>query len=179
MRTSERPGASRSRSGTASGPDELMRESPATPATPATSATSTESPVGLDALDVFAEHAARIIEAVGIAILVIGVALATGVFLLQALRERRIQQAYQRYRGSLGRAILLSLEFLVAADIIGTVAVEPTLYNLGVLGIIVLIRTFLSFALEAEINGHWPWRESEVLRRQRGPEPGSPEAQKL
>lgn len=95
------------------------------------------------------------------------------------LRERRLQAAYQRHRGSLGRAILLSLEFLVAADIIGTVAVEPTLHNLGVLGIIVLIRTFLRFALEAEINGHWPWRESEVLRRQRGPEADPPDSRKL
>jgi uncharacterized membrane protein len=61
--------------------------------------------------------------------------------------------AHHRYWGDLGRAILLGLEFLVAADIIGTVAVDPTFRSLGVLGLIVLIRTFLSFALEVEIQG--------------------------
>jgi uncharacterized membrane protein len=69
--------------------------------------------------------------------------------------------AYRQYRGDLGRAILLGLEFLVAADIIGTVAVDPTFRSLGVLGLIVLIRTFLSFALEVEIQGRWPWQGRE------------------
>ena len=63
-----------------------------------------------------------------------------------------------RKRSDLGRAILLGLEFLVAADIINTVAIEPTLESIAVLAAIVLVRTFLSFALEAEIEGHWPWQ---------------------
>ena len=67
-------------------------------------------------------------------------------------------RAYQGYRRNLGRGILLGLEFLVIADIIGTVAVEPSFRNLGVLGLIVLIRTFLSFALEVEIEGRFPWQ---------------------
>jgi uncharacterized membrane protein len=58
----------------------------------------------------------------------------------------------------LGQAILLGLEFLVAADIIGTVAVDPTFRNVGILGAVVAIRTFLSFALEVEIQGRWPWQ---------------------
>jgi uncharacterized membrane protein len=58
----------------------------------------------------------------------------------------------------LGQAILLGLEFLVAADIIGTVAVNPTFRNVGILGAVVAIRTFLSFALEVEIQGRWPWQ---------------------
>ena len=58
-----------------------------------------------------------------------------------------------------GRAILLGLEFLVIADIIGTVAIEPTLQNLGVLAVIVAIRTLLSFALELEVSGRWPWQK--------------------
>ncbi len=70
--------------------------------------------------------------------------------------------AFHRYRANLGRGILLGLEHLVAADIIGTVAVTPSFENLAVLGLIVLIRTFLSFSLEVEIEGHWPWRRSEV-----------------
>ena len=59
-----------------------------------------------------------------------------------------------------GRSILLALEFLVAADIIRTVAVEPSLENVAVLGLIVLIRTLLSFSLEVEIDGTWPWRRA-------------------
>jgi hypothetical protein len=68
--------------------------------------------------------------------------------------------AYRRYRANLGRGILLGLELLVAADIIGTVAVTPSLQNLAVLGLIVLIRTFLSFSLEVEIEGRWPWQRA-------------------
>ena len=64
------------------------------------------------------------------------------------------------FRSNLGRSILLGLEFLVAADIINTVAVEPTIQSLIVLAGIVLIRTFLSFSLEVEIEGRWPWRKA-------------------
>ena len=63
------------------------------------------------------------------------------------------------FRSNLGRSILLGLEFLVAADIINTVAVEPTIQSLIVLAGIVLIRTFLSFSLEVEIEGRWPWQK--------------------
>lgn len=104
----------------------------------------------------------RAIEVSGIAVIVVGGLAATAVFAAAALGRRDFGRAYRDYRGNLGRAILLGLEFLVAADIIGTVAVEPTLENLAVLAGIVLIRTFLSFALEVEINGHWPWREREA-----------------
>jgi uncharacterized membrane protein len=66
---------------------------------------------------------------------------------------------YRSYRQLLGRSILLGLELLVAADIIRTVAVAPTYDSVGVLAIIVLIRTFLSFSLELEITGRWPWQK--------------------
>lgn len=66
--------------------------------------------------------------------------------------------AYETLRRNLGRTLLLSLEFLVAADIIYTLAVEPTFYSLGVLAVLVAIRTFLSFALEVEVEGRWPWQ---------------------
>jgi uncharacterized membrane protein len=72
---------------------------------------------------------------------------------------RRDTGVYEEYRRLLGRSILLGLEFLVAADIIRTVAIEPTFYNVGVLAIIVIIRTFLSFALGLEITGRWPWQK--------------------
>ena len=66
---------------------------------------------------------------------------------------------YAAYRQNLGRAILLGLELLVAGDIIRTVAVAPTLQNLAVLALIVVIRTFLSFSLELEVTGRWPWQQ--------------------
>ena len=94
------------------------------------------------------------IDTVGVAAIVIGAIYATAVF----VRELDASEAYRRYRQSLGRAILLGLEFLVAGDIIRTVAVAPTLPNVTVLGIVVLIRTFLSTALELELEGKWPWQ---------------------
>lgn len=75
------------------------------------------------------------------------------------------------YKADLGRGVLLGLELLVAADIVGTVAIAPTFNNLGVLAIVILVRTFLSVSLGVEIDGHWPWRRREIdLRtRQRPP----------
>lgn len=107
-----------------------------------------------------AHRVAMVIEAAGILVIVLGATIASGRFLRDWLRERSLEGPYQAYRGNLGRAILLGLELLVAADIVGTVVVAPTFENLGVLGLIVLIRTVLSFALEVEINGHWPWQHS-------------------
>jgi uncharacterized membrane protein len=116
----------------------------------------------------------RGIEVVGIGIIVLGAAAASLLFLWRVLRgtggPRR--GAYETYRADLGRAILLGLEFLVAADIIGTVAVAPTLESLAVLAGIVLIRTFLSFSLEVEIEGRWPW-EHAVPPRLDAPPAGS------
>ena len=105
---------------------------------------------------------ASAIEAVGIAIIVAGALASSLYFLWQLLNGCVLADSYQAYRANLGRGILLGLEFLIAADIIGTVAVEPTLENLGVLAIIVLIRTFLSFTLEIEIQGRWPWQHARV-----------------
>lgn len=99
----------------------------------------------------------RIIEVGGIAIIVLGTLGATLAVLWQLLQGRPGEKVFSLYRSNLGRAILLGLEFLVAADIINTVAIEPTLQSLLILGGIVLIRTFLSFSLEVEIEGRWPW----------------------
>jgi uncharacterized membrane protein len=66
--------------------------------------------------------------------------------------------AYENYKHDLGKTLLLGLEFLVAGDVVRTVALEPTLNNVGVLGILVLIRTFLSWSLVVEIEGRWPWQ---------------------
>ena len=83
------------------------------------------------------------------------------------VRERRNRdKAVANFRSSLGRAILLGLEFLVAADIINTVAVTPTLLSVAVLAGIVIIRTFLSFSLEVEIEGRWPWQRRKGEQRE-------------
>lgn len=100
----------------------------------------------------------RIIELTGIAIIAFGAFATLIVFLYSVCRREDRNRAIASFRSSLGRAILLGLEFLVAADIINTVAVEPTLNSVAVLAGIVAIRTFLSFSLDTEIEGHWPWQ---------------------
>jgi uncharacterized membrane protein len=99
-------------------------------------------------------------EAAGIVVLVLGAALAL-VSCAAALRRREAAAtAYLTLRQGLGRAILLGLEFLVAADIIRSVALNPTFASVGVLGLLVVVRTFLSWSLEVEIEGAWPWHRS-------------------
>jgi uncharacterized membrane protein len=98
-------------------------------------------------------------QVVGIAVLIIGALLAFIVY-LKALHRGDTPTAYSDLRRDLGKAILVGLELLVAADIISSVAINPTFATLGVLGLIVLIRTFLSWSLEVEVNGRWPWQSS-------------------
>jgi uncharacterized membrane protein len=108
---------------------------------------------------------ARGVEIIGIVTLVLGLAAAlvrAGLVLTSG--QGGVEEAYRIVRTVFGRSILLGLEFLVAADIIRTVAVQPSLQNVAVLGLIVLIRTFLSFSLEVEIDGRWPWQHA-VLGR--------------
>lgn len=100
-------------------------------------------------------HLAEVIEGIGVCVMILGGVAASFIY-LKSLSQKSIS-AYEEYRKNLGRAILLGLEFLVAGDIIGTIAVKPTFTSLGVLGLIVLIRTFLSLSLTVEIEGRWPW----------------------
>lgn len=102
----------------------------------------------------------RAIEIAGIAVIVVGAAAALVHFLLHLGRAATKEEAVSDLRSNLGRSILLGLELLVAADIINTVAIEPNLDSLAVLAGIVLIRTFLSFSLEVEIEGCWPWQRA-------------------
>ncbi len=102
------------------------------------------------------ELVGKVVDAGGVAIVVVGVLVATVLALRMLLKRQK--GAYEAYRRLLGRSILLGLEFLVAADIIRTVAVTPTFRSVGVLAVIVVIRTFLSFSLELEITGRWPWQ---------------------
>ena len=102
-----------------------------------------------------AGHAA---EAAGVAVIVIGFVVAGGLAVAD-LRRQPKSKVFRALRQRLGRAILLGLELLVGADIIGTVTEDPNLTSVLVLGVIVLIRTFLSFTLELEIEGRWPWQK--------------------
>ena len=103
------------------------------------------------------ELIARFIEAVGVLVIVLGIAFA----FFRFARGARTLEAYGRVRKDLGRAILLGLEVLVAADIVATVVTEPTMEKVLVLGVIVLIRTFLSFSLEIELEGKLPWQQAD------------------
>ncbi|MBA3234213.1 MAG: DUF1622 domain-containing protein [Propionibacteriales bacterium] len=100
------------------------------------------------------------IDAVGVAVIVIGALAATAIAAARLARGN--EAVYGPYRQHLGRSILLGLELLVGADIIRTVAVKPTFTSAGVLGLIVVIRTFLSLSIELEITGRWPWQKKNV-----------------
>jgi uncharacterized membrane protein len=99
----------------------------------------------------------------GVLILVIG---ALAAFVTAALSYRRVgpKQAYEGARRNVGRAILLGLEFLIIADIVLTITVDPTLQSAVALGLIVLVRTFLSFSLEVELEGALPWKRATLAR---------------
>lgn len=108
------------------------------------------------------EWAALGIEMLGAIVIVAGVlrvAITRGtVRFLMKLDE---PGAYESYKHQIGRSLLLGLEFLVAGDVVRTVALEPTLSNVAVLGLLVLVRTFLSWTLAVEIEGRWPWQRPE------------------
>ena len=105
------------------------------------------------------EWAALAIEILGAVVIVAGVikvAITRGT--IRYLFQLEKPGAYQDYKHQLGKTLLLGLEFLVAGDVVRTVALEPTLNNVAVLGLLVLIRTFLSWSLAVEIEGRWPWQ---------------------
>jgi uncharacterized membrane protein len=99
------------------------------------------------------------VDAAGVGIIVVGAVYTTLRFLLVLLRRADGDTSYRSYRQGLGRTLLLGLEFLVAADVIRTVAVTPTFTSVGVLAVVVVIRTFLSWSLELELEGRWPWQK--------------------
>ena len=102
-------------------------------------------------------YAGYAIEAIGVFIVILG-SIYSSVLFVRDFRQLPEGAAYQTFRRQLGRSIILGLEFLIAGDIIRTVIVEATLESVIVLGIIVLIRTFLSITLYLEVEGRWPWQ---------------------
>jgi uncharacterized membrane protein len=113
-----------------------------------------------DRAHAFVDELAKLLELAGVGIIIGGVVLAGLVFVVSGLRGLGWQAAYQACRSNLGRGILLGLELLVGADIISTITAPLTFQSVALLGGIILIRTFLSFSLETEIEGCWPWQRA-------------------
>jgi uncharacterized membrane protein len=113
---------------------------------------------------------AEAFDVVGAAVLVVGFIWSV-VLAARTWRSAGGAEAYRRLRTTFGGVLLLGLEILVAADLVRTVAVSPTLQNVIVLGLIVVIRTFLSFSLQVEIDGSLPWQRSGAQRRRTTNEP--------
>lgn len=109
----------------------------------------------------FMSDVVRALELVGVAILLVGAVIAFVGYGLHLARGAQRLAAFQGLRASLGRAILLGLEVLVVADIVRTIVVEPTLESAATLGVIVLVRILLSFAIDVEVDGVVPWRKAE------------------
>jgi len=105
------------------------------------------------------EYAATGIEVLAVAIIATVIVTATAVYLFLYLTRRADLRTYDDFRQRVGRGMLLGLEILVAADVIRTVALEPTLQNVLILGLLVVIRTFLSWTLVLEIEERWPWQQ--------------------
>jgi uncharacterized membrane protein len=102
------------------------------------------------------ELAAIGVEVLAVTIMLVVIVVGTGRWLAHS--AKKVKKGYEHYRLVVGKALLVGLELLVAADIIRTVAIETTLQNMATLGILVLIRTFLGWSLSVEIEGHWPWQ---------------------
>ncbi len=106
------------------------------------------------------DNISRAFEWIGVAVIVLAFLLTLGFLIRDLLRRADSEEIYARVRTTFGRGLLLGLEVLVAADLIRTIAVEPTMTSVTVLGILVVIRTLLSFSLDVEIDGTLPWRRA-------------------
>jgi uncharacterized membrane protein len=129
--------------------------------------------VGFMTYDEFISDVVKVVEGVGAAIMVIGGLVALVAYLVAVARPPTRTDAYRRLRRSLGEIILLGLEVLIVGDIVRTIVVDPTFESVTVLGLIVVIRIVLSFSLEVEIEGTWPWSRWKLAH---GATPVDPEA---
>lgn len=105
------------------------------------------------------------IDAIGVGIIAVGTIAAFWLYIQKVALRAGHEQVYQRARYRLARAIIFGLEILIAGDIIRTVALTPTFENIGVLALIVIVRTFLAFTLQVEIEGAWPWSQGNSASR--------------
>ena len=113
------------------------------------------------------ESISKVFEIAGVIVIMVGFVLALVRAGVQLFGRHDASGAYDLIRSIFGKSVLLGLEVLVAADLIRTIAVNPSLDNLYVLLLLVIIRTFLSWALEVELDGAWPWRKKELEVRER------------
>jgi uncharacterized membrane protein len=116
------------------------------------------------------ETVTRLFEVLGVGVILVGL-LVSAYQAVVLMAKGSAHLAYEKVRSTFGRSVLLGLELLVAGDIIRTVALDPTMDNLLVLGLLVVIRTFLSWSLEVEIDGRWPWQAAAL------PKDGAKDAQ--
>jgi len=107
------------------------------------------------------------IEILAIAIIVVGIVIGTFNYVRRSTAKPRVPGAYSQYKARMARSLLLGLEILVAADIIRTVALDPTLNAIAALGLLVIVRTFLSWAIVVEMEGRWPWQQREQAETER------------
>ena len=106
------------------------------------------------------EFATIAMEIFAVIVIIVGIVYGAARFIAAMVRRGDIPRAFVTFKAFMGRTLLLGLEILVAADVVRTVALEPTMDNVIVLGILVLIRTFLSWSLVVEIEGRWPWQKA-------------------
>ena len=114
-------------------------------------------------LDRLLEITTAVIELVGVSVLVLGFLISVGRY-LRHYRHMATPDLVQEFKLGLGRTVLIGLEILVAATIVKTVTVKPTLVTIGLLGGIIIVRTILSWAMVLEMDGHWPWQSGPRIR---------------
>ena len=115
----------------------------------------------MEHLRFYIDYIAKIMEAIGVLTIFSGAIYSFFIFFKSLKRHER--NPYVRFRQTLGKTILLGLEILIAADIMATVVTDPTLGSVTILGVIVLIRTFLSLSLQVELEGKFPWQKNKSV----------------
>ncbi len=112
----------------------------------------------MDNIKLYVEYISKIVEGIGVLTIFLGALYSLTIFMASAFKKKA--NSYILLRQSLGKSILLGLEILIAADIMATVVTDPTIKSVTILGIIVLIRTFLSLSLQVEVEGRFPWQKA-------------------
>jgi uncharacterized membrane protein len=114
----------------------------------------------MENLKIYIDYIAKTIEVIGVLTIFLGAVYSLIIFIKSIIKKE--DGNYKKLRQTLGKSILIGLEILIAADIIATVVTDPTLLSVSVLGLIVLIRTFLSMSLQVELEGKFPWQNSKI-----------------
>ncbi|MFK5857589.1 MAG: DUF1622 domain-containing protein [Bacteroidota bacterium] len=116
----------------------------------------------MDNFKIYVDYISNIVEGIGVATIFFGAVYSLTMFFIAVIKKK--SNTYVKLRQSLGKSILLGLEILIAADIMATIVTEPTMRSVTILGIIVLIRTFLSLSLQVEMDGRFPWQKETPVK---------------